>query len=106
MQSQKHKLEFRGDWVTDESAALLGASAAKARRRIAEMSAAAAVTTQERLERYHEKSNKDRECWTSRTGQRHGVFDRGSSAPIDKTIENFRGDWSKQMDGTFRITVT
>ena len=72
---------------TGESTTMPGTASASTRRRLVVKSEPAAITTQEAVDGYLEKSKADRECRTSRIGQHHGVVNRRSCAQVDKTIK-------------------
>ena len=58
-----------------------------------------AVTTQEAVDGYCEKSDEDRECRTNRAGQHHGAVDHGSGAQMGKAIEPLGGQCRYAEDG-------
>ena len=71
----------------DESAVLHGAVEQNNRRRIAEHSTPAAITTQEGIDGYREKAVRNVSVEQVEFGQHHGVVDHGSCARMGKTIE-------------------
>ena len=71
----------------DESAVLHGAVGANNRRRIAEHSTPAAITTQEGIDGYREQAMWIASVEQVEFGQHRGVVDRRSCSPMGKTIE-------------------